>query len=108
MSLPFEFNAWTAVGFLGQFVFGARFIVQWISSERKGECHVPVIFWYLSLVGGLILTVYAVGQKEIVFTMGQGLGVFIYIRNLMLIKKSNGSKQMAMESDNAPADVSHH
>jgi len=87
MTLPFEFNAWTAVGFLGQFAFGSRFIVQWIVSEKKGQCHVPVIFWYLSLVGGIILTIYAVGQKDIVFTLGQGLGVFIYIRNLMLINK---------------------
>ncbi len=87
MSLPFEITAWTAVGFLGQFAFGSRFIVQWLSSEKRGRSHIPVIFWYLSLVGGIILTVYAVGQKDIVFTLGQGLGVFIYIRNLMLIKK---------------------
>ena len=51
----------------------------------------PEIFWYLSLVGGLILTVYAVGQKDIVFTLGQGLGVFIYIRNIMLIKNGHVS-----------------
>ncbi len=87
MSLPFELNAWTAVGLLGQFAFGSRFIVQWIASEKRGTSHVPVIFWYLSLVGGIILTIYAVGQKDIVFTLGQGLGVFIYVRNLMLIHR---------------------
>jgi lipid-A-disaccharide synthase-like uncharacterized protein len=95
MALPFEFNAWTAVGFLGQAAFGSRFIVQWLVSEKKGECHIPVIFWYLSLVGGIILTIYAIGQKDIVFTLGQGLGVFIYIRNLMLIKKQKAK----LESD---------
>jgi lipid-A-disaccharide synthase-like uncharacterized protein len=108
MSMPFEFNAWTAVGFLGQFVFGSRFIVQWISSERKGECHVPVIFWYLSLVGGLVLTVYAIGQKDIVFTLGQGLGVFIYIRNLMLIKKQKTSIEPVKVETNAESDAGHH
>jgi lipid-A-disaccharide synthase-like uncharacterized protein len=88
MSLPFELSSWTAVGIIGQFAFGSRFIVQWIVSEKHGYSVIPVIFWYLSLLGGVILTVYAVGQRDIVFTLGQGLGVFIYIRNLMLIKKN--------------------
>lgn len=87
MNVPFELNAWTAVGFLGQFAFGSRFIIQWIASERRGRSHVPPIFWYLSLLGGVILTVYAVGQKDMVFTFGQGLGVFIYIRNIMLNRR---------------------
>ena len=87
MNMQFELNAWTVVGFLGQFAFGTRFIIQWIESEKRGHSYVPVIFWYLSILGGVILTIYAVGQRDAVFTFGQGLGVFIYIRNLMLIRK---------------------
>ncbi len=99
MSLPFDITAWTAVGFLGQFAFGSRFIIQWIESEKRKQSHVPVIFWYLSLLGGTILTVYAIGQKDIVFTLGQGLGVFIYIRNLMLIKRHK------LETAKVPGDA---
>lgn len=86
MTNLFDFSAWTAVGFAGQAVFGSRFIVQWIASERRKQSYVPVVFWYLSLLGGIILTIYAIGINDPVFTFGQGLGVFIYVRNLALIK----------------------
>jgi len=91
MSLPFQITAWTAFGFLGQCFFGSRFIVQWIASERKGRSYFPVIFWYLSLAGGIILTIYAIGLQDPVFTLGQGLGCFIYIRNLALIRRHRDS-----------------
>jgi len=83
--MPFELTAWTAFGFLGQFMFGSRFLVQWLASERRGRSYVPVVFWYLSLAGGVILTIYAIGRQDIVITLGQGLGCFIYVRNLALI-----------------------
>ena len=87
MTLPFDMNLWTVFGFLGQGFFGSRFVVQWIASERKRQSYVPVVFWYLSLVGGIILTIYAIGRRDIVITAGQGLGVFIYLRNLVLIRR---------------------
>lgn len=80
-------NGWMIVGFLGQFVFGARFIIQWFKSEKRKESYVPVIFWYLSIIGGLILFAYAIHIKDIVFTIGQGAGIFIYFRNLVLIRR---------------------
>ena len=94
----FEVSAWTAVGFLGQFVFGMRFILQWLASEKRGKSYVPVIFWYLSLGGGIILTIYAFSRRDPVFMAGQGLGCFIYIRNLMLIY-GRRSKILARRSD---------
>jgi len=78
-------NGWVLFGLLGQAAFSARFLVQWIVSERKGESVVPVVFWYLSLLGGLILTIYALYKKDIVFIIGQGSGVIVYLRNLVLI-----------------------
>lgn len=75
------------IGFLGQGIFASRFIVQWIFSEKKGESHIPVIFWYLSIFGGVFLLVYAISRKDPVIITGQIFGVFIYIRNLILIKK---------------------
>ena len=80
-------NGWVLFGFLGQAAFSARFIVQWIVSEKNRESTIPVVFWYLSLVGGLILFIYAIYKKDPVFVIGQGSGLFVYIRNLVLIKK---------------------
>jgi len=67
-------DLWLIVGFAGQFVFAARFIVQWIVSEREQRSQVPVQFWYLSLVGGAITTVYAIHRRDPVFHRGAGIG----------------------------------
>jgi len=76
---------WLIVGFLGQALFSMRFIVQWIKSERMKRSVVPLAFWYFSLAGGVTLFAYAVHRSDPVFILGQGLGIFIYLRNLWLI-----------------------
>ncbi len=73
------------LGFMGQLLFALRFFVQWVASERKGESVIPVYFWYLSLIGGLILLAYAIVRRDPVFVLGQSTGLFVYTRNLMLI-----------------------
>lgn len=78
-------------GFLGQVCFGMRFVIQWIASERKKESHFPIIFWYFSLAGGVILLTYAILRKDPVFIMGQAMGLVVYVRNLMLIHKKKHS-----------------
>lgn len=78
--------AWTAVGFAGQALFASRFLVQWVSSERAGRSTVPVAFWYLSVLGGLVLLAYALWRLDPVFIAGQCLGLFVYLRNLMLLR----------------------
>lgn len=77
--------AWIGVGLFGQILFTARFLVQWLASERARKSVVPVAFWYFSIGGGLILLVYAIARHDPVFTLGQSLGVVIYARNLWLI-----------------------
>ena len=77
------------IGFGGQFIFASRFIVQWIYSEKKGESFIPVIFWYLSIFGGIGLLTYAIFRKDPVIIVGQSFGIFIYLRNLFLIYKKN-------------------
>jgi len=84
-------NPWVAFGFLAQFAFMMRFVVQLIASERKKRSYVPVAFWYLSLVGGVMLFVYALRLRDPVFVLGQGLGCFIYVRNLVLIYRRKGA-----------------
>jgi lipid-A-disaccharide synthase-like uncharacterized protein len=83
----FNINWWIVFGFLGQGLFFMRFLIQWIVSEKKGKSVVPVAFWYFSISGAIILFVYAIHIKDIVFGIGQGLALMIYIRNLMLLKK---------------------
>ena len=81
-------NGWVLFGLLGQILFGLRFVVQWLASERRKETIVPVAFWYLSLAGSLILFIYAFWyRQDIVITIGQSAGVLIYVRNLMLIRR---------------------
>ena len=89
----FEFW-WIVFGLGGQLMFTARFIVQWIASERAGRSLVPVAFWYFSIGGGLILFMYAIYRADPVFILGQSMGLFIYTRNLWLIhseKKQSAS-----------------
>ena len=76
---------WLAVGFMGQALFSARFLVQWVSSERRKRSVVPLAFWYFSVAGGATLLAYAIHRQDPVFIVGQFAGLFIYLRNLQLI-----------------------
>ena len=80
---------WLVIGFLGQGVFFMRWVVQWIASEKHAESRVPIAFWYMSLIGGLITLAYAIYRKDPVFIAGQSIGAIVYLRNLMLISRSN-------------------
>ena len=82
-------NGWVILGLIGQTAFFMRFLIQWIVSEKRGESFIPIYFWYLSISGGLILLAYAIHIGDPVFTLGQSCGIIVYIRNLMLIYKSN-------------------
>jgi lipid-A-disaccharide synthase-like uncharacterized protein len=76
-----------ALGFLAQGLFSARFLVQWVASERAGRSVVPLSFWYFSVAGGGLLLMYAIFRKDPVFIAGQAAGLIIYLRNLFLIHK---------------------
>ena len=76
---------WASIALLGQVVFGGRFILQWIVSEYKKKSHVPTAFWFMSLVGSLILLSYSIHIKDPIFMLGFSLNTLIYLRNLHLI-----------------------
>ena len=80
-------TVWIAIGFFGQALFFGRWLIQWIVSERQAESRMPIAFWYLSLVGGLITLAYAIYRRDPVFIAGQSIGALVYIRNLMLIRR---------------------
>ena len=75
------------LGMLGQALFFSRFLVQWIASEKRGRSVVPLSFWYLSIGGGGLLLVYALWRQDPVIVLGQAVGLFVYVRNLMLIHR---------------------
>jgi lipid-A-disaccharide synthase-like uncharacterized protein len=85
--------AWLIVGFVGQVIFTARFVVQWIASEQKRDSVVPVAFWWLSLVGGTALLSYAIFRRDPVIIAGQVLGIFVYARNLVLLSATKARAQ---------------
>jgi lipid-A-disaccharide synthase-like uncharacterized protein len=82
---------WLLVGFLGQALFTARFVVQWLASERRRDSVVPVAFWWLSLLGGGALLSYAISRQDPVIMVGQAMGLFVYVRNLMLVAQAKHS-----------------
>ena len=83
----FRLDFWAGVGFAGQMLFSARFIVQWIASERRRESVIPVAFWYLSLAGGAVCLVYSIAIGSLPFMLGQAGGLAVYARNLHLIRR---------------------
>jgi lipid-A-disaccharide synthase-like uncharacterized protein len=85
-----KFDFWLAFGLVAQLFFTARFLVQWISSERAGKSIVPMAFWFFSMGGGLMTLVYGIVKREPVIIVGQALATIIYIRNIMLIVKNRG------------------
>ncbi|MGE3870829.1 MAG: lipid-A-disaccharide synthase N-terminal domain-containing protein [Pseudorhodoplanes sp.] len=84
---------WVALGFLAQALFTARFLVQWIASERAGHSVIPLAFWLFSIGGGMLLLVYALYRKDPVFIAGQAFGVFVYLRNLYFVMRDRKNSQ---------------
>ncbi len=80
-------DTWVLLGFLAQGFFTARFVVQWIASERAGKSVIPLAFWLLSIGGGALLLAYALYRRDPVFIAGQAFGVFVYVRNLYFVMR---------------------
>lgn len=78
---------WVVLGFVAQGLFTARFVVQWIASERAGKSVIPFAFWLFSIGGGVLLLIYALYRKDPVFIAGQSFGVFVYLRNLYFVTR---------------------
>ena len=76
---------WLGIGFFGQGLFFMRWVVQWISSEKKKKSEIPVLFWYFSLIGGIITLIYAIYRVDPVFILAQSFGLVVYLRNIYFI-----------------------
>jgi lipid-A-disaccharide synthase-like uncharacterized protein len=94
---------WLAIGFAGNAVFFSRFLVQWLASERAGRSYVPVAFWWLSIVGSLVLLLYAIHRRDPVFTLAFLPNCVVYVRNLMLIRRERRERERRPVEHDAPA-----
>ena len=83
-------DPWVLIGLGGQACFAARFLLQWLVSEKRGQSVIPIGFWYLSLAGASVLLVYAVYRADPVFVLGQSFGFLVYVRNLVLLRRERG------------------
>jgi lipid-A-disaccharide synthase-like uncharacterized protein len=80
---------WLGIGLLGQLLFTGRMIVQWIASERKGSSVVPPMFWWMSLIGSLLLLGYFLWRRDPIGLLGQAFGSFVYLKNILWILEGN-------------------
>jgi lipid-A-disaccharide synthase-like uncharacterized protein len=92
-----KFDFWLAFGLIAQLAFAARFLVQWIASERAGKSVVPLAFWFFSICGGLLTLIYGLVKREPVIIIGQLVSNIIYVRNLMLIFKSRAAASETLD-----------
>ncbi len=76
---------WLAIGFMAQAMFSARFLIQWIASEKARRSIVPETFWYFSFAGGAMLLAYAIYRADPVFILGQAFGLLVYARNIYFL-----------------------
>jgi lipid-A-disaccharide synthase-like uncharacterized protein len=87
-------DGWAVLGFAAQAMFSARFVVQWIASERAGRSVMPFAFWWFSVVGGFLLFIYALQRRDPVFILGQGGGLFIYLRNIVFVLRERRRREL--------------
>ena len=90
---------WTAFGFLGNAMFSSRFILQWLSSEKKQRVVVPPLFWYLSFWGSVINVIYAFHVDNAPILLGVIVLPFIYGRNIVLLKRAKKDSLTAETDD---------
>ena len=78
---------WMAIGLAGTALFGSRFVIQWLYSERKGALLVPPIFWHLSFWGSILSLLYALHIDKLPVILGYVFLPFIFARNLYLLHR---------------------
>jgi lipid-A-disaccharide synthase-like uncharacterized protein len=96
---------WLLLGFAGQICFSLRFIIQWLASEKAGRSTVPRAFWYYSLFGGLMILAYAIYTRDPVFIMAYAFNAFIYVRNLVLIRREDKAAAAGASAGGAGAEA---
>ncbi len=79
-----RWDVWELVGLLGEGLFFFRLLAQWLASEKVKKPVIPVVYWYMSLAGTLVLIAYAMHIGSFAVLLPQVVGVFLYLRGLQL------------------------
>jgi lipid-A-disaccharide synthase-like uncharacterized protein len=97
-NLPDTFSEWVwkLIGVGGGTVFGGRFFLQWIHSERHKEVRIPTSFWWLSVVGTIMTAAFCIHQRQWILLLSNGPQLVPYSRNLYLIHRK---KQRDLAAD---------
>jgi lipid-A-disaccharide synthase-like uncharacterized protein len=78
------------LGVIGQLAFTGRFVVQWLVSEKRRESVVPVLFWWMSLVGTVFMLVYVILRRDPPHVLLFSVNLGIYVRNLVITRVRRG------------------
>jgi len=84
---------WATVALIGELIFGGRFILQWLASEYRKQSYVPRAFWFISLLGSVLMFSYSVHIKNIIFMLAFSINMLIYIRNIQLIYRRPSARR---------------
>lgn len=75
---------WVLFGLVGNVLFTARVVLQWLASEKAGRTVVPVAFWWMSLLAAIIHITYASYRADIPMILGLAVTLVPYLRNLRI------------------------
>lgn len=80
------------LGAVGQLLLNFRFIYQWYYSEKRGVSVLPLGFWIISLCASFLVLTYGFYRRDPVLLVSQGMGLFAYVRNILLYKRSHSQR----------------
>jgi lipid-A-disaccharide synthase-like uncharacterized protein len=99
-------NFWTYFGLTANLLFASRFVIQWYVSEKLKRSVIPVQFWYLSIVGSVMMLIYAIYIGKVPLILGFLFPTIIYLRNLMLIRRGKRQSVLtASEEERFPGET---
>jgi lipid-A-disaccharide synthase-like uncharacterized protein len=75
---------WKIIGYLGTFLFTARWFVQFYATKKNKRVTVPASFWYLSVVGSFFTLMYFIwGKNDSVGIIQTVFPMFVSVYNVM-------------------------
>lgn len=76
------------MGAIGQLLLNLRFVYQWYYSEKHKTSLLPVGFWVISSIASVLILSYASYRLDPVLLVAQGMGIFVYVRNILIHRKT--------------------
>lgn len=95
--LGVQWGVWKAIGWLGNAVFFTRFMVQWYATEKRRQVVIPVMFWWFSLLGSLLLLAYSIYKRDSVFIVAYAVNWIPYMRNLIIHHRHESARRPCSE-----------